>query len=444
MLNLFYIIVSLYISWIWVDYYRIIDVYHSDKLIHFIFMFALGAASVYLVWTLDEWIFTPINWYMNGNTWNDLGYTIFKIGALEEFAKLSAFGLGALFIRKHIDEPIDIIAFLCTAALGFAAFENVLYFMRDEGRTIFSRAILTSVGHMMDTALIGYGIIHYKYSPNKGKFHIPLLYFLAACVLHGMYDFALMHKGEGLVSNFGFIAAIVVYLYSISLFAQIINNALNFSPHFTYKKVVNPQRVTGHIIYLYIFVFVALIGAAIFNDNLELFFGTLYRNVLIYVSILAVLAVRMGRFKLEKGVWNQLELRLPFGAQVVNGRANFYVEGDDGDEILLSSKIGELITLSDSKMSRGNISLPVQGKIVHKSYTLRGRSIYTFEITEGRLSGQHFLLHEYRHDSISKSDKYIRLKISNLPKSSDPISSFTIQELGFIDYALLMIPKQDG
>lgn len=443
MLNLFYIVVALYISWIWVDYYRIIDVYHSDKLIHFIFFFALGAGSVYIVWGLNDWIFSSINWRMNGNTWNDLAYTTFKVGALEEFAKLCAFGVGVLVIHKYIEEPIDIIAFLCTAALGFAAFENVLYFMRDEGRTIFSRAILTSVGHMMDTALIGYGIIHYKYSPNKGKLHIPLLYFLAACGLHGMYDFALMHKGEGLVSNLGFFAAIVVYLYSISLFAQIINNALNFSPHFTYKKVVNPQRVVGHIIYLYIFVFVALIGAAIFNDNLSFFFGTLYSNVLIYMSILTLLAIRMGRFKLEKGVWNRLELRLPFIYQIIDGRPNFIVEGDDGDEVILSSKIDELITLSNSKMSKGNIDLPVRGKIIRKSYSLRGRSIYTFEITEGKMTGQRVLLHEYRNASFAKSDKYIRLKISNLPESSDALSSFTLQELGFVDYALLMIPKDE-
>ena len=40
----FYIIIAVFIAWIWVDYYRLIDIYENEKLNYFILTFVLGCA----------------------------------------------------------------------------------------------------------------------------------------------------------------------------------------------------------------------------------------------------------------------------------------------------------------------------------------------------------------------------------------------------------------
>ncbi|MES2589880.1 MAG: hypothetical protein V4622_12955 [Bacteroidota bacterium] len=44
-----YIFISIFIAWIWVDYFRLIDIYEKDKLKFIIPTFILGGASVYII-----------------------------------------------------------------------------------------------------------------------------------------------------------------------------------------------------------------------------------------------------------------------------------------------------------------------------------------------------------------------------------------------------------
>jgi RsiW-degrading membrane proteinase PrsW (M82 family) len=183
-----YIIIAIFIAWIWVDYYRLIDIYESESLKYFILTFFLGCASVLIVIGLNRYILDKFPFELNGDFVNDFLYSVFRIGLVEEFAKTIPFLIVYFLFRKQFNEPIDYLAFICIAALGFSAAENVQYFRMHGPYIINSRAILATVGHMFDTSLIAYGIIRYKYYSKKSIIGLLAFIFLAA-LSHGFYDF---------------------------------------------------------------------------------------------------------------------------------------------------------------------------------------------------------------------------------------------------------------
>ena len=121
-----------------------------------------------------------------------LGFSFFLaffVAALpEESAKL-------LVIRGYsarlasFDEPMDGLVYGAAAALGFAAFENILYVADGGISTALLRAVSAVPAHAVTGAMIGYAISSAMFVPCsrartwKGWF--------AAVVCHGLYDFGL-------------------------------------------------------------------------------------------------------------------------------------------------------------------------------------------------------------------------------------------------------------
>ena len=87
----FYIIIAVFIAWIWVDYYRLIDIYENEKLNYFILTFVLGCASVFIVTGVNDYFLDKFEFALNGKFINDFLYSVFKIGMLEEVAKMIPF-----------------------------------------------------------------------------------------------------------------------------------------------------------------------------------------------------------------------------------------------------------------------------------------------------------------------------------------------------------------
>ena len=140
----FYIVIAIFIAWIWVDYYRLIDIYENEKLKYFILTFILGCSSVFIVLGLNKFLLDSFQFELNGEFVNDFLYCIFKIGMVEEIAKTVPFVLIFFLFKKQFNEPIDYLAFISISALGFSAAENVLYFEREESKIIFSSILLIS------------------------------------------------------------------------------------------------------------------------------------------------------------------------------------------------------------------------------------------------------------------------------------------------------------
>ena len=353
-----YAFIAIFIGWIWIDYYRLIDIYDKEELKYFLLTFFLGGLSIFIVFGVDVLIrgykFKP-----DGTFLNDFLYSFLDVGIIEEFAKLVPFLIMLLLFRKQINEPIDYLAFISVSALGFASAENILYFLDGGASRIASRAILADVGHMFDTSLIAYGIILVKFKKVKSNAVTLLGFFLLAALSHGFYDFWLIYS-----RGFGWIVTLLYFFITISIFATILNNAINNSSFFTYKKVVDSWKVSGRIFTYYAFVF-AIQSVLIGMDNGVVFAIRATKNNLITAGfIIAVTTIRLSRFKLIQGRWFKIKVELPFqigGGSEMSGYASpvstmsISIKGDSFNEVFInnfyeeyfymypvSSRIGEI------------------------------------------------------------------------------------------------------
>jgi RsiW-degrading membrane proteinase PrsW (M82 family) len=150
---------------------------------------------------------------------------------IEEGLKLAAF-LVIAYPSRYVDEPVDAIIYLISVALGFAAFENVLFFLNGIGSTDYvtvhnvflsaevPRAFLVNnlrfIGanllHLVASGFIGVflGLAFYKNTVSK-IFYI-LNGFLGAVLLHLMFNYFII-----ILKNNPIIVFAAVWVFSVLL-----------------------------------------------------------------------------------------------------------------------------------------------------------------------------------------------------------------------------------
>lgn len=123
---------------------------------------------------------------------------------VEEILKYLAAYLSA-FKSVHLDEPIDIMIYLLTAAIGFAAMENFLYVLNSlisETGSYFLltgnvRFISSTVVHIVCSGLAGAIIALTYYSSVKIKKVATVLGLILASVLHALFNlFIIITEGS--------------------------------------------------------------------------------------------------------------------------------------------------------------------------------------------------------------------------------------------------------
>ena len=119
---------------------------------------------------------------------------------IEEFFKFCA-AYFVIFHRKELDEPIDALIYLITAALGFVALENTLYLLGVDTLVDFvalgnSRFIGASLLHVMASASIGicYAFAFYRERTVRGLYVLFGLFIATA--LHTAFNLFIMN-GNG-------------------------------------------------------------------------------------------------------------------------------------------------------------------------------------------------------------------------------------------------------
>lgn len=130
---------------------------------------------------------------------------VFIWASVEEGLKLFAAWIATRH-RKALDEPVDYMIYLVTAALGFAALENTLYLLSEVGVNGFTGGLSSisirfagaTLVHVLCSSLIG-GI--YALAHCKGRFtkviHTVIGFGLATA-LHAAYNFFIINNA---VSN---------------------------------------------------------------------------------------------------------------------------------------------------------------------------------------------------------------------------------------------------
>ncbi len=363
-----YILIALFVAWIWVDYFRLIDIFEKNNLLYVGLVFGLGVCSVGIVILIQRYFLYPSGWYLNGDMINDFGYSVFGIGLVEEIAKITPFLLFHGVFRKKLNEPIDYLAFICISALGFSAAENVMYYQMHGSHIIINRSILCSISHMFDTAILAYGFILLRFNP---KFKNPLIIFgflLMAALAHGIYDFWLLNQKM----PFGYLITLAFYFYTISIFATILNNALNNSPHFSYKKAINTDLLTKRMFLYYGVVFFLQFAIVTFETDLPNGLYNLLYSFLFSGTIVAISVLRLSRFSLIQGRWNKIKFELPFYlfGGPLNKKDEFrpfgiQIKGSTHNEVYLAEMLEEYVYLISMDKSGTQAQLAFIEKKIH-------------------------------------------------------------------------------
>jgi len=110
---------------------------------------------------------------------------------VEEWTK----GWGVITVRHKIREPEDGFIYGAAAGLGFAAMENIFYNSTAlvDGLDVFlatalTRAVASTLLHASASAVLGYGIARKYLNGARGQRTGYLPYYLAAVVLHGLFN----------------------------------------------------------------------------------------------------------------------------------------------------------------------------------------------------------------------------------------------------------------
>lgn len=141
-------------------------------------------------------------------------YTFIGVALVEEGSKLlMVYSIG--YKNKEFDEIYDIIIYAVFVALGFAAFENILYVFGNDTiagsiKTGVLRAVLSVPGHACDGLFMGYYLSLAKISELQNQKEMSKKYLLKSLliptILHGTYDFCL------LINNVLFLLVFLVFV----------------------------------------------------------------------------------------------------------------------------------------------------------------------------------------------------------------------------------------
>ena len=131
---------------------------------------------------------------------------------------------GKVLSNPEFDEPLDVILYMIIAALGFAAFENILIFLSPKVFHLEVFETLTLAGfrfisatflHALCSGMLGY-FLALSFFETKKRFMLLAIGLTIAVSLHGLYNFSIMEI-EG---NLRFIIPLIILIslaFAVSL-----------------------------------------------------------------------------------------------------------------------------------------------------------------------------------------------------------------------------------
>tara|TARA_B100000745_G_scaffold271617_2_gene199105 strand:- start:1925 stop:2401 length:477 start_codon:yes stop_codon:yes gene_type:complete len=126
--------------------------------------------------------------------------------------------------HKAVDEPIDLIIYMITVALGFAALENALFIFDpivagDTVRTLTTgklRFLGSTLLHVLASGTVGVFLALAFYRSNTLKLVFGTLGLFIAIVLHAMFNFFIIDSnGETILGVFLFVWMGIIVLLLI-------------------------------------------------------------------------------------------------------------------------------------------------------------------------------------------------------------------------------------
>ena len=223
--------------WLWLIYRE----YHPEPKRLVIRTFLLGMAVVIPVALIETalilpYVFTHIAEFRNFSIANinnlslgESAYLSFVVaGFTEELFKFLVVRT-TIYKSPYFDEPIDGLVYSSAAALGFASLENIEYLLEFGWQTALVRAPITTLAHVMFSALWGYPLALKKLK-RKNSTILLWLGLLGAMAGHGLFDFLVFQQGSSSVNSPILIGLIVLFAGLLALFIFLIRRGQKTSP----------------------------------------------------------------------------------------------------------------------------------------------------------------------------------------------------------------------
>jgi len=200
--------------WLW--YFRRQDRFDKEPFRILLAAFFLGALAI-IPSLLAEWFADDlISNHMPFN-FDRLLLANVVVGVVEELFKFLAVYL-FIYRLKCFNEPMDGIIYCVTAAIGFAAFENLGYIVmaKEQGGLAAglavgaARALFSMFGHASFAVVMGSYMGRAKFEPARAG-RLLMVGLAAAMILHAFYDFALEMKHVAIIPLVVLICLMLIY-----------------------------------------------------------------------------------------------------------------------------------------------------------------------------------------------------------------------------------------
>lgn len=370
-MSLLYLLISLIVTIIWFFYFKKINFFSKPNLKLMLIAFSFGLVSVSIV--------KPLNSFID--------FLIFKV-FIEEFVKICFFIIFYLIFKKEFKEPFDYIVYISMVALGFTVLENIVKFNENLqpisknsfffDSYILARIVFGPLGHLTYGIIAVYGWIRFKFAEQKNNYLTLFKFLLIAFISHCFYNYIVSIPVQESLSfglDFSFFnsklladdskefhiqwALVLVSFYTLilsSAFVTIINNVLNNSINFNYKKTITQDSILKKLLIGYGFLFILQLALylIIHSDDLDNsnrvvsgnsqldFIKTSFKVFLFAITTIIVL-MRITRFNLLKGAWQTIKIELPF--YIFKDNYLFKIKGNSNEELKISSYHNQFFNL---------------------------------------------------------------------------------------------------
>jgi protease PrsW len=236
------VVFSLLVAFFWLRWFRKKDKYEKEpERLIFVAFFA-GMLAIIPSVLLES--FLRLQGRGSTAILRDLFLSLLWVGIVEEFFKYLAVRL-TIYRSKDFNEVMDGMIYMVSAALGFAATENVGYMLGFGYSVGFARAILSYLAHISFSAILGFYMGKAKI---EGRKNLILVGFVLAVSLHWLYNSFLV---LGTIRSSGefLLLGLMVWAFGLILTLVLVKKAQAVSPfrtaHILPKRLARECHACG-------------------------------------------------------------------------------------------------------------------------------------------------------------------------------------------------------
>lgn len=231
----FDLIFSFLVALFWLKWFRKKDKYEKEPERLIYLAFVAGVLATFPSVLLES--FFRLREQDSAVLLTNLFLSFLWVGIVEEFFKYLAVRL-TVYRSEQFNEVMDGMVYMVSAALGFAATENVGYMLGFGYAVGFPRAILSYLAHISFSAILGFYLGKAKI---EGKKNWILVGFILAVPLHWLYNSFLV-LGTAKSSGVFLLLGLMVWVFGLIFTLVLVKKAQEISP-FRVAHVL-PKRLT--------------------------------------------------------------------------------------------------------------------------------------------------------------------------------------------------------